>query len=111
MFQPELVVSSEPMLFQRDGFTRCKNTHHDVFNAAHGGNSGNPQLDIKWTVLFEFYFPVLRFAFFRDVQITHDFQACDHGLAELRRNFNIRLQGTVVSGGLKARGNGGQARF
>ena len=37
----------------------------------------------------------MRFAALGDVEVTHDFQARDHGLAEMRRHFGVRLQGAV----------------
>lgn len=47
---------------------------------------------------FKLNLTVLRFALFRNVEVTQDLQACHHGLKKLCQHFNVRLRCAVDSG-------------
>ena len=69
--------------------------HDDIFHAAGGGNRRDPQFDVQWAVLLELDLAVLRLAALGDVQVAHDLQARDHGLAKVCGHFDVRHQRAI----------------
>lgn len=87
---PRPVVLGQPQLVERNRLAGRQDAHHHVFRAAADGmvatrNSMSSGPYLRSTIL-----PSCGLRFF-DIQVP-DFQARDHGLAEMRRNFNIGME-------------------
>ena len=84
-------------LVQRNRLTRGENTHHDVFNAAGGGDGRHPQFNVQRAEFFELDLAVLRLAALRDIKITHDFQARHQCIAVTRGHLNVRRERAILA--------------
>src|ERR1019366_1146482 len=95
-FQRLQVVRREAEFFQRNRLARGENTHDDVLDSALSRDSGDPQLDVQRTELLELDLAVLRPALLRDVQVAHDLDAGDDGVAVGSRHFDVGRERTVL---------------
>lgn len=91
-FQLFLVIRCKTHFFQRDRLTRRQNPHHHIFHAPSRWNGRHAQFNIQGRVFAKLDFAILRFAFFRNIHIAHDFDTGNKRIAITGRNFDIRHQ-------------------
>ena len=96
-FQRLEIVRCEAEFFERNRLARGEDTHNDVLDSALGRNGGDPQLDVERTELLELDLAVLRPALLRYIQVAHDLDAGDNGVAVGSRHLDVRRERAVLA--------------
>ena len=65
----------------QDLFASGEDAHHNIFHPARGRNGCHAQLDIERTEFLEFDFAILRAALLRNIEIAHDLDPRNQGIA------------------------------